>query len=403
MDDLRPVRLHKKRYPQFSWSRRYLFLPILVLLGAVYLIFGRQGDSPVLRVLGGGSSLKIYDGRVNILLLGIAGGNHDGPNLTDTIMVASYDTHSHNVTLVSIPRDLWLSDYHGKVNTLYEDGLAKGNGLGLAEQKIGQILGITIPYGARIDFDGFTKAVDLVGGVDVVVQRSFDDYAYPFPGKEADMCGYKEAVHDITDQQARTLGVEKGKLKVLLDPQGNIATAAATPDAPLAYNDDQVLQYFSCRFEHLTFKAGPLHLDGATALKYVRSRHGTNGEGSDFARSRRQQQVLQAFEAKVFSLGTLADLPKVISLIRTFGESLDTDIPQSEYPDFLKLAKDVGPIKSYVIDGAGSPEFLINPDPADYGGSWVLIPPNNDFTAVHSYIHGILSPETASGSAQVKQ
>src|ERR1035437_10133567 len=57
--------------------------------------------------------LKQSDSRINILLLGIGGGNHDGPNLTDTIIFASLDPNNNKVTIVSIPRDLWMPDLTG--------------------------------------------------------------------------------------------------------------------------------------------------------------------------------------------------------------------------------------------------------------------------------------------------
>src|SRR5690348_8763192 len=53
-----------------------------------------------------GAMLKEVNGKTNIVLLGIGGGSHDGPNLTDTIILASIDWKKNIVTLVSIPRDL---------------------------------------------------------------------------------------------------------------------------------------------------------------------------------------------------------------------------------------------------------------------------------------------------------
>jgi anionic cell wall polymer biosynthesis LytR-Cps2A-Psr (LCP) family protein len=64
----------------------------------------------------------------------------------------------------------------------------------------------------------------------------------------------------------------------------------------------------------VSFKKGPQHMDGKTSLTFVRSRRGTNGEGSDFARSRRQQKVLMAVKEKVLDLGMLLH-PKKISTI----------------------------------------------------------------------------------------
>lgn len=377
MSDLKPLRLGRrgklgliKLLARYKWV---LFFVTAVLL-AVLWWSGSSSSSVFKFAFGRGAFLDTENGRVNVLLLGIAGENHDGPNLTDTIMVVSYDVNSQKADLISLPRDLWVDKYKAKANTLYQMGLARGNGLAVARQGIGEILGLTIPHAVRVDFGGFVKAVDLVGGLDVDVAQSFDDYAYPVPGKETDFCGNKEDVRDISDDQAKSLGVEPGKLKVLLDPTDKIATAAGKPGANLDYTDQQVMALFPCRYEHLRFTKGLTHMDGETALKFVRSRHGDNGEGSDFARSKRQQLVLRDFKSKVLSIGTLGDLGKVTGLIKTLGASVDTNISVTQYPEFIKLIKQSDKTKSFVIDSTGDNPLLITPQAGDYG-TWALIPP----------------------------
>ena len=173
------------------------------------------------------SNIKSTDDRVNVLLLGNAGGTHDGPYLTDSIIVASYNLKTHKVTMVSIPRDLWIEGAKGKVNAIYEIGEAKyGGGLKYTEDKIDDILGIPIHYGVRIDFRGFAKAVDLVGGVDIEVEKTFDDYNYPIEGKENDLCGNLEKEVELKDEEAKNLGLKAGKQKILVDPSGKPATVS---------------------------------------------------------------------------------------------------------------------------------------------------------------------------------
>lgn len=313
-------------------------------------------------------SLKqTQDQRVNILLLGIGGGKHDGPNLTDTIIFASIDPKNKKVTMVTLPRDLWVPDVNGRVNSIYSLGLDKGKDKGLlyAKAQIGKILGQKIDYGFRIDFSGFEKAVDYLGGLDINVDRTFDDYAYPLSGKEDESCGHTE--EEIASMSAQ------------------IATGSATDS-----------ELFPCRFEHLHFDAGLQHMDGETALKYVRSRHAYGPEGSDFARSKRQEKVISAFKDKVFSAGTLLNPIKLVSLFDTFQASIDTDIKKDEYDDFVKLAQKMkgATTKNYVIDtgdeSVGRPELLINPpiDPNHYNGAWVLVPkagPSN-YSEIQSYV-----------------
>src|SRR3989344_2496666 len=69
---------------------------------------------------------------------------------------------------------LKMDEHKTKVNTLYQLGLNKKDGLEFTQTEIGKILNIDIPYGVRIDFGGFIKAVDLLGGIDVDVLESFN-------------------------------------------------------------------------------------------------------------------------------------------------------------------------------------------------------------------------------------
>src|SRR5581483_3450969 len=101
--------------------------PVLTIVIAVVLLFGVLSFlrvSPFLfqLVFNHDIALKKSDNRISILLLGIGGGNHDGPNLTDTIIYASLDPDKNKVSLVSIPRDLWIQDINGKINSAYALG-----------------------------------------------------------------------------------------------------------------------------------------------------------------------------------------------------------------------------------------------------------------------------------------
>ena len=317
-------------------------IPILLTLGSV----GAQ------TVFNKGISLKDTDNRVNILLLGIGGGSHEGPNLTDTIIFVSIDPQLKKMTLVSIPRDLWVTTLQAKINSAYSTGQDKedAGGLKLAKAVVSDILGQQIDYGLRIDFDGFVKAIDMMGGLEITVDRVLDDYAYPISGKEEDACGKN-------DDEIASLSAQ-------------IATDSATES-----------EAFPCRYEHLHFDPGVTHMDGATALKFVRSRHALGREGSDFARSKRQEKVIQAFKDKLLSADTFLNPVKVVSLIDVFKGSIDTDIKQDEYDDFIKLAQKMkgAAVKSAILDfgdeEVGREGLLVNPPlSTDYRGQWVVIP-----------------------------
>lgn len=411
MSELKTLNMRKNSKHKKGFSLIHIILLVILvgLIGLFVYSFLRPSKPAVFQVVSSvvgapkDTLIKDDQGRINVLLLGIGGGNHDGANLTDTIMVASYNTETKDVTLISLPRDLWSDQYKEKINAIYETGLEKNNGLGLAEQEIGNIMGLNISYAVRVDFSGFVKAVDLIGGIDVNVAHSFDDYFYPVEGKEDDLCGYQIKDQEVPPDQAQKMGVTPGNLQVLLDPQGNIATASASPSAQLNLTEDQAFEYFGCRFEHLSFKQGLTHMDGTTALKFVRSRHGNNGENSDFARSKRQQLVIQAFKQKVLSLNILTDVNKLISLANTFQSSVDTNIAQSNYLEFAKIAKDINKINSYSVDTSGTHPLLTVPNSLSaYGGAWVLVPSDKDFSGIQSYVSKALSGQLEStGSATI--
>ncbi len=298
--------------------------------------------------------LKKENDRINVLLLGIGGGTHDGPNLTDTIIFASIDSAQNKVVLVSIPRDLWIKDLRSRINVAY----AKG-GISMAKAASYKAVGQPIDYVLQIDFEGFEKAVDLLGGVDVNVPNTFDDFEYPIFGKENDPCGRME-------EELETL-----------------ATASSQ------------LEAFPCRYMRIHFDKGLQHMDGETALQYVRSRHAEGSDGTDFARSKRQVEVVGAVKDKVFSVETLLNPAKVFTLYSVVKNSIDTNIKEEEFDDFIKLAntmKDAS-IQSVVLDYGDEkqkkPGLLVNPPISkDYGNQWVLIPRigNGDFSEIQKYV-----------------
>src|SRR3989344_545331 len=145
-----------------------LFVIVAIIIYAIYWFFTSSGSS-ALEMVFRKNKIEQTEGRVNVLLLGNAGGKHDGASLTDSIIVASYDLKNNKATLFSLPRDLWLDNADAKINTVYQLGKTQhedGDGLSYAKDKIGEIIGLQIHYGVRVDFNGFAKAIDLVEGVE---------------------------------------------------------------------------------------------------------------------------------------------------------------------------------------------------------------------------------------------
>lgn len=363
--------------------RRYLFL--LLLSGvAVLVIWILVIILPTLTrfLFNQNPTIQETNGMTNILLLGIGGGTHDGPNLTDTIIFASINQKANTVTLISIPRDLWVvnGSTGEKINEAYADGQDNNNkGLIYTKAVVQNIVGQPIHYALRIDFGGFVKAVDEVGGIDVNVPSVLDDYHYPIDGNEDLPCGH-------TPDEIKAF----------------VATTSA---------DQQLWEFFPCRYKHLHVAVGVQHMDGITALEYVRSRHGVGEQGSDFARSKRQQQVIEAFRSKVLSAGILLNPSKIINLYNIVKTSIDTDITQADFGPFITLAQKIrsAKIHSVVIDNGdpttGRPGLLDNgPTDAAHDFAYTLIPRVGDqnFSEIQSYVSCQLAGGNCSISATVQ-
>lgn len=260
--------------------------------------------------------------RINILLLGVGGAGHEGPELTDTIMFASYKPSTNDVGMISVPRDLTVEvDGYGyrkinAVNAIAEMNAA-GSGVAASADIIHEIFGQTADYTVKIDFGGFEEIIDDVGGVDVYINNSFTDNTYPLDDKD-----------------------------------GNVQT--------------------------VSFVQGWARMDGKTALQYARSRHGDSGEGSDFARASRQQKILLALKDKALSLNVLLNPVKLNNIISTIRENISTDMSIWE---MMRLAEYIPKINREaivmrVLDTApGGPLYQTTINDA-----FVILPRNEDWS-----------------------
>lgn len=299
----------------------------------------------------------------NIALLGIGGAKHDGPDLSDTIILANVNVKQNKMYMFSVPRDLWMPGEKDKINAVYAKAQKDNNGISDVGDALSRITGQKIDYVVVLDFQGFTTLVDYLGGIDVQVANTLDDYNYPIEGKEEDLCGKTEE-----------------------DIQKFVATASA---------EMEFWDYFSCRYKHLHVEKGLTHMDGQTALEFVRSRHGVGSEGSDFARSRRQQFVISALRDKAFSLGVILNPVKLLGVYNILQSNINTNIDVGKIDDFIKLANQLknGQIENYVFDegdiATGRYGLLTNPTISEeYLMKWVLIPRvgNGNFTEIQQYV-----------------
>jgi len=128
--------------------------------------------------------------------------------------------------------------------------------------------------------------------------------------------------------------------------------------------------------------AGPNHLDGETALYFARSRYST----SDFDRSRRQQQIIEAIKDRLLNIDLTSDPIKAFSLINLIRKDINTDINLfnlSEIYDLVQDLKNAEP-KRYVI----STENLVYQTYVD--NIYVLLPKNESFLEMHNLFNDIL-------------
>jgi LCP family protein required for cell wall assembly len=218
------------------------------------------------------SDLLDGDDRVNVLLLGFADEDRAGAFLSDSISVLSIDPRSDTTTAISIPRDLWIEGLaalpgNGKINEAFATGYLDGGftlGGDRAAEIVTAVTGLPIHGWLALDFTGFQKMVDAVGGV---IVNNPTEFGWAWDGTSFD----------------------RGEL-------GG------------------------------TFAKGPLELDGASALAYVRVRYTTvPAESSDFARAARQHRVLAAVRDKLGD-GGIGSLGLGLSLMGALEGELHTNM-----------------------------------------------------------------------------
>ena len=337
--------------------KKYLYLGLLVpfvllifygyTLGSGYLKKLEIKPTDLLNLFSDNKQeLNSQAGVTNFLLLGIRGEGSDSPNLTDTMIFASYNKQKNVLTQIGIPRDIWVPSIRDKINTAYHYGelASPSGGVTLVEASIFEIIGQPINYTAVINFSFFKQVIDLVGGVDINVSPAFVDKEFPIPGKEN-----------------------------------------AIP--------------VSSRFETISFSEGINHLDGETALKFVRSRHSPDEQGTDFARSKRQQQLISALKDKLINTNFFLNDQKVSSLIDITKNNLITNLPPSHYPTIARIALGLNneSIRSAILDtkpDSNGISILENPKISKtYDNKWVLIPKDNNWKALKQYVENILASD----------
>ncbi len=267
--------------------------------------------------------------RVNILVMGYGGSGHDGAYLTDSLVVMSLMPQSHHTTLVSVPRDLDVqyppsSGNYNKINAVYPiasnsnaDPVAGGDAVA---QKVSLVTGMDVKYWITINFAGFRDFINAIGGVDVNVPDAFK--------------------------------------------------------ANYPANDDPSI---NASWKTIHFTKGLQHMNGETAIEYARARYVLDNpaEGTDFARSARQQLIMKAALTKLKDWHTW---PSFFSALDALKHTIYTNLSLADLTQFalkmdLNNAHRVGLSFSNVLtDGRTS------------DGQDILLPKNQDWNAIKTYI-----------------
>ncbi len=309
-------------------------LILLLIIGTLKVLVRLKEIALGMVSMAGTDLQKDEHGFTNVLLLGEGDNDHDGVDLTDTVMIASLDPDkTESAVLFSIPRDTYILNAgkmgKGRINSLYRDykislerkGMkepeASQAALAQLDEEVGTLLGMKIHGSIKVNFSGFTEAIDAIGGIDVVVPEDLVDPEYPGP-----------------NYSYQTFSIGKG------------------------------LQ----------------HLDGATALKYARSRHST----SDFSRSARQQQIIAAAVQKVKDDGIIRNAGRITELLSIIAKNVESTLSTRELMGLASMGKsidhgkmvniqlnDQNGLYGSTIQPGG---FLYSPPREEFDGAAVLLP-----------------------------
>ncbi len=289
-------------------------------------------------VISNGSSAQVVDfgkidqttlnqlkkNRINLLFLGIPGEGNSAPQLTDTILIINSSPKGEDPIAISIPRDL-LVKYPEKNYYTKINALYKYGGIETIKTKIKEITDLNIDYYVVLDLGGVKQIIDKLDGIEVDV---------------------KEDIYD--------------------------------PKFPAEYNSYQIF----------SLSRGVQHLDGETALKYIRTRNQANG---DFSRIERQQQVISAIKDKTLKLNILWNFPTILELWNDIKQNTETNIGLIDIKYVLKLIKKTD-LDNIQFGTIAPPLVVLDTRILGRETASVLIPQNGieKYNEIKNYINNLL-------------
>ncbi|HMS90680.1 MAG TPA: LCP family protein [Candidatus Absconditabacterales bacterium] len=282
----------------------------------------------------GDDMIKDEFGNINVMIVGFGGQGQAGGYLADSIIVASFNPKLGAVTMLSVPRDLYVVNKEnnniGRINALFSHTVGRklefNSGAKALSEKLEEIMGIKTSYYALIDFEGFKTVIDTLGGITIDVPQTLHDVTYP-NGKG----GYM-TVH---------------------------------------------------------FDTGVNLMDGERALQYARSRHST----SDFSRSLRQQLIVKGVMNKLMENG-LSNVNKLNKLYEDYTNMVTTNISLKEMLGMVKYIDRIKHMFSFGYTNECSNVafrfsrpacFLYTPSRELFGGASAILPDGGSPTNISFY------------------
>ena len=329
-----PLRARRPRPPRRRGSlgrtlRNVLVLVLLLLVVGGVLLGMRAAafnatvtDTPFVSA----SLLGPLNGsdRVNVMMVGYGGGDHDGAYLADSIQLLSIDPATDTTTTVPLPRDLWIEgvpafSQNGKINETFSIGHLQNDSIDEGAELLGDVVatvtGLEVHHWITIDFQGFQEMVDAVGGVTVQNPTPF--------------CW-------TTIEEFHLAG----------------------------------------RWEMGCFEQGPIRLDGDAALQYARARYTSEvAESTDFARSVRQARIIAALRGTIGDGGIGSVVPGLRLMdamegrVRTDLSVIDLFLLSSHLSSDRRVELTEGPVLTATTNTIG--QYILIPagwtGPGDYG------------------------------------
>ncbi len=257
------------------------------------------------------------------LILGIDRRGDDPSGRTDTMIWLRVDPETDTAIAVSVPRDICVASCADEPVRI--NAVKDLHGPEGLKREVGRLLNQPVDYYLAIEFPGFVELVDFFGGIDIYVEKAIRDQTFP-----------------------------------------------AADDS---------------RYEHFFLDQGDHHLDGETALKFVRTRY----QDGDFGRVQRQQQFLRAVREQFVTPNLIVQGP---ALAGRLASTFETDFPLFSLPSLTKLllAVPAGDITSGVIDYQLG---MVEPTTSENGAKVLLAYP----AAIQDYVSGLIENSAVGSKA----